>query len=84
MSSVGIRELRNSLSRHLAAVREGHTVTITDHGKVIARIVPAGPTKLEQLIAEGVVTPARRPKGPARDPIDVGSTVSDLVDEQRR
>jgi prevent-host-death family protein len=32
MNTVGIRELRDHLSQHLAEVREGHTVTITDHG----------------------------------------------------
>lgn len=55
---VGVRELRDSLSRHLASVREGHTITVTDHGRPVARIVPVGePTTLEQLIAEGRVTP---------------------------
>lgn len=82
---VGIRELRDSLSRHLAIVRDGHTVTVTDHGRPIARIVPVGvPTKLEQLIADGKVTPATRPKGKRRAPIKTARTVSDLVDQQRR
>lgn len=82
---VGIRELRDSLSRHLAIVRDGHTVTVTDHGRPIARIVPVGvPTKLEQLIADGKVTPATRPKGKRRAPIKTAHTVSDLVDQQRR
>jgi prevent-host-death family protein len=39
--SIGIRELRDSLSRHLAEVRDGRTITVTDHGRVIAHIVPA-------------------------------------------
>ncbi|MGH3767040.1 MAG: type II toxin-antitoxin system Phd/YefM family antitoxin [Pseudonocardiaceae bacterium] len=82
---VGIRALRDGLSRHLAEVRRGHTVTVTDHGRVIARIVPAGaPTVLEQLIAEGRVHPARRRKRPAPDPVVADGTVSDLVADQRR
>ncbi len=82
---VGIRALRDGLSRHLAEVRRGRTVTVTDHGQVIARIVPAGtPTVLEQLIAEGRVQPARRRKQPAPDPVSAAGTVSDLVAEQRR
>ena len=36
--SVGIRELRDTLSRQLDRVREGHTITVTDHGKPIARM----------------------------------------------
>ncbi|TQN42044.1 prevent-host-death family protein [Blastococcus colisei] len=59
MNWVGIKELRDGLSRHLAAVRAGHTVTITDHGRPVARIVPVDqPTPLERLIAEGRVQPA--------------------------
>lgn len=38
---IGVRELRDGLSRHLASVREGHTVTVTDHGRPVARIIPA-------------------------------------------
>ena len=82
---VGIRELRDGLSRHLTAVRQGHTVTVTDHGRPVARIVPVDePTRLERLRAEGRVRPAPRRKGPAPDPVDAGSTVSDLLDDQRR
>lgn len=82
---VGVRELRDGLSRHLATVREGHVITVTDHGRPVARIIPVGvPTKLEQLIAEGKVTPATRRKGKRRAPIQVSGTVSDLIDQQRR
>lgn len=82
---IGIRALRDGLSRHLAEVRKGHTIVVTDHGRAIARIVPVDrPTKLEQLIAEGRVQPARRPKRPAPEPVDAGAIVSDLVADQRR
>ncbi len=82
---VGVRELRDGLSRHLASVRDGHTITVTDHGRPVARIVPVGvPTKLEQLIAEGKVTPARRRRRALPPPIKTAGTVSDLIDEQRR
>ena len=83
--NLGVRELRDSLSKQLARVKEGHTVVVTEHGKVIARIVPAGaPTVLEQLIADGKVTPARRKKDKLPSPVDAGAVVSDLVAEQRR
>jgi prevent-host-death family protein len=82
---VGVRELRDGLSRHLATVREGHTITVTDHGRPVARIIPVGvPTKLEQLIADGKVTPAKRRKGVRPAPIKTSGMVSDLVDKQRR
>jgi prevent-host-death family protein len=82
---VGVRELRDSLSRHLATVRAGHTITVTDHGRPVARIVPVGePTTLERLIAEGRVTPAQRRKKARPEPVNAEGTVSDLVSEQRR
>jgi prevent-host-death family protein len=70
--------------QHLAEVRRGRTVTVTDHGRVIARIVPADPTPLDRLIDEGRVQPAKRRKRPAPDPVSTTDTVSDLVAEQRR
>jgi prevent-host-death family protein len=82
---VGVRALRDGLSKYLAEVREGRTVTVTDHGKVIARIVPAdGPTTLERLISEGRVTPAKTRKRRAVDPIKTSGPVSQFVSDQRR
>lgn len=82
---VGVRELRDKLSRHLAEVRKGRTVTITEHGRPIARIVPVQrPTKLEQLRAEGRIRPARERKRPAPEPVSASGPVSDLVGDQRR
>jgi prevent-host-death family protein len=60
VESVGVRQLRDGLSRYLAEVRAGHTVTITDHGRPIARIVPVDePIPLERLTSEGGVQRAR-------------------------
>lgn len=85
MGSVGVRELRDALSAHLAKVREGHTITVTDHGRPVARIVPVGePTKFEQLVASGRVTLAPRRKGIRPAPAKLSGTVSDLVEQQRR
>lgn len=82
---VGVRELRDGLSRHLARVREGHTLTVTDHGRPVARIVPVGvPTNLERLVAEGKVTSASLRKDHRPTPIRATGTVSDLVVQQRR
>jgi prevent-host-death family protein len=82
----GVRELRDHLSRYLDAVREGQEVTVTDHGKAVARLVPLDqPRLLDRLIAEGLVTPASAPKRQRTGPrIAAKGTVSDLVAEQRR
>ncbi len=82
---VGVRELRNNLSRYLDRVRAGEHVVVTERGQAIARVLPiGGPRALDRLIADGVVTPARQPKQPAGKPIKTEGTVSDLVAEQRR
>jgi prevent-host-death family protein len=82
---VGVRELRDHLSRYLDRVRDGDEVVVTDRGRAIARVVPIGAERvLDQLIAEGVVTPARQQKRQAAEPMKTKGTVSDLVEEQRR
>jgi prevent-host-death family protein len=82
---VGIRELKNHLSRYLDRVREGEEVVVTDRGRAIARVVPLGQERVfDRLVADGVVTPARRAKQRAKPPIATKGTVSDLVVEQRR
>ena len=40
MGRVGIAELKNAISRHLARVKAGETLIVTDHGRPIARLVP--------------------------------------------
>jgi prevent-host-death family protein len=82
---VGVKELRDSLSRHLAEVRAGRTVTVTDHGRPIARIVPIDqPNMLEQLVAEGRVQKAHRRKRRAPEPLYTRAPVTDLIADQRR
>ena len=82
---VGIRELRNNLSRYLANVQHGAEVTVTDRGRAIARVVPvSGERTIDRLIREGAVTPAKTPKRPRRATVKGRGTVSDLVAEQRR
>lgn len=82
----GVRELRDHLSRYLELVREGEEVTVTDHGRAVARLVPLDrPRPLDRLIADGLVTPRQAVKKPrTRRPIKARGTVSDLVAEQRR
>ena len=82
--SIGVRELRDTLSKQLDRVREGHTITVTDHGRPIARIVPIeGQSIFERLVAEGKITPARSAKRHVPEPLVAGATVSDLIAEQR-
>ncbi len=82
----GIRELRDNLSRYLTAVRAGTEVTVTDHGRAVALLVPLHePRPIDRLIDDGLVIPAQVAKtrlGHSR--VKSKGTVSDLVAEQRQ
>lgn len=60
--SVGIRELKESLSAYVERVKQGEALTVTEHGTPVARLIPAGvPAGFAQLVAEGrVVWPKER------------------------
>ncbi len=81
MTLVGVAELKAALSSYLARVREGETVTVTDHGRPVARLVPIPPSeesadeRLQALERRGLLRRAEQPLGEdfwdlprARDP----------------
>lgn len=85
MIEIGIRELRNHLSRYLDLVQDGEELVVTDRGKAVARVLPmSGERTIDRLIVEGLVTPAAKRKRPASRLIGPAGTVSDLVSDQRR
>jgi len=85
MQSLGVRELRDRLSRYLAEVRRGATITVTDHGTPVARLTPVDtPSPLERLIADGVVQPPAHRKGPAPYPVVADVSLSESVIADRR
>jgi prevent-host-death family protein len=57
MISMGVRELKDGLSGALRRVQQGETVEVTDHGRPIARIIKAWPSRAQQMIAEGRLIP---------------------------
>jgi prevent-host-death family protein len=40
--TVGVRDLRQNLSKYLDRVKEGQDLVVTERGRVVARLVPAG------------------------------------------
>lgn len=40
--SVGVRELRQNLSKYLDRVKAGEDLVVTEHGRQVARLVPLG------------------------------------------
>ena len=49
--SVGVRELKARLSQYLRQVKEGKSIVITEHGRPIGRIMPAGASLRERTQA---------------------------------
>ena len=84
MQTVGIKVLKNDLSRYIRAAEAGEIVRVTDRGRVVAEIsrprAPEGQTEAERqwamMIAEGIVKEAKRPftgpppRGTTRIPFD--------------
>ena len=87
-TTVGIRELKAQLVRYVRQVKAGGTVTITEKGKPIGRIIPVRTStdeRVQELIRSGLAhwsgrkpkpfKPTVRPRG--------NRTVADLVVENR-
>ena len=53
MATVGIRELKNQTSELIRRVEAGEAIAVTNHGRVVARIVPAAvtPEEIAQSLA---------------------------------
>jgi len=54
MESVGVRQLRQNLSRYLREVKEGDSFRVTERGREVARLVPSGPVSspIARLVAD--------------------------------
>ena len=90
--AVGIRKLRDELTRYLARVRRGARVVITDRGQPVAVLLPyrrdgqsSRADRLAALLAGGHVNPAER-HFLRRPPLirGRGPLLSDIVTEGRR
>jgi prevent-host-death family protein len=87
-SSVGVRELRQNLSRFLERVKAGESFVVTERGSEVARLTPSGSrhSALARLIAErGATIPQGNliaNLGP-RHRVD-GATTADVLAEQRQ
>lgn len=90
MNTVGIRELKANLSRHLKRVRSGTRLVVTARGRAIASIQPIG-ARNDVEWAHALVAAGRaqwsggKPEGATPPvPIKRGKSVADAVLEDRR
>lgn len=90
MEAIGVRELRQHASRYLARVEAGEELGVTNHGRLIARLVPVSPGERSRqaLIDAGIVVPASRsrnlleatalaPAGPRRNLSEILGEIRD-------
>jgi prevent-host-death family protein len=84
MERIGLRELRQNASQYIARVARGETVEVTQRGRLVARIVPAGQDTWEDLILRGDVIPAESP-GDLLDeePVNYGFDASAALQQLR-
>ena len=88
MLSVGIKQLKNQLSRYVRLAAAGETVLVTDRAKVVASL-NAPPTRsddpdvakiVDELVLDGTVTPARDRNRPLPTPLG-GAKLAELLAE---
>lgn len=93
MAAVGIKELKNSLTRYLRRCKQGEEVIVTDRGNPIALIQPIkaakAPVSLEAKLAgaaaQGLVTlPTRKILRRVRPIKAKGKAASKIILEDRR
>jgi prevent-host-death family protein len=93
MATAGIRDLKNNLSRYIRRVEAGQRIRITAHGRVVAELVPpgspapgAGRSRLDELVAAGVVRPPLESGDPTEGWPDLrlpSGTAAALIDADR-
>lgn len=93
MTSTGIRELKDHLSRYIRRVEAGERVAITAHGRVVAELVSPDTTsrasrrsRFDELVAEGVIRPPLEPGDPLEEWPDIRlprGTAAALIDRDR-
>jgi prevent-host-death family protein len=59
MRRIAHRELRNQSSKILEEVSKGGVVEVTNHGEVVAVIVPPKRSRYDLLVAAGQIRPGR-------------------------
>ncbi len=89
METVGIRELKQNLSRYIQKVKLGERIVITDRKKEVAVLLPLNMVseddRLLRLVQNGIANwSGKKPSSLSSRIISKGKSVSDAVIEDRR
>jgi prevent-host-death family protein len=80
-AEVGVRELRDHLSRYLDRVKDGEELVVTEHGRAIAYLVPRPrSSRLAQLIAAGRARPPRTHRRSRPAPVEFDGSEAELAE----
>lgn len=87
-TTIGVRDLKTHLSRHLQTVKQGGMLVITEHGKPIGRILPFvgnAHSRTQELIESGLAAWSGEKAMVAESgPVITGTrTLADLLLEDR-
>jgi prevent-host-death family protein len=84
---VGVRELRQNLSKYLRRVLSGETLEVTDRGRAVAVLapLPAEATAIDRLAALGMLRRARLDLAKLGPPLDcpLEISISEALEEQK-
>lgn len=85
MATMGIRELRDTLTSALRRVEAGERIEVTRDGEPVALIVPVPEDRLARLIAEGRARPPLKPFRPQvpTTPWPLDRSTTDVIAEGR-
>ena len=92
VTTAGIRELKDNLSRYIRRIEAGERIAVTAHGRVVAELVQPGatakntPTRFDELVASGVISPPIEGGDPTEGWPDIGlpaGTAAALIDADR-
>ncbi len=91
MKTASVSVLKAKLSEHLALVKRGEEVIVTERGKPVARLMPMPPSsdeeRLRELVARGAVRPGKGGLEKLLDRLPVcripRGTIERVFDEER-
>ena len=92
VTSTGIRELKDNLSRYIRRIEAGERIAITAHGRVVAELVPPGSktmatsSRFDELVASGVIRPPLEAGDPTEGWPDIrlpAGTAAELINADR-